>query len=311
VNPAVGELRALFNPAVGFAAGWVTDTVHEYMVRRSYMDKCKLLDTFYYDNGRTQEPQFVLPLGIGGGRLYHIDKPLYRYLRHDDMMSARNSFNDFADYFEQYQDVELNVIDNLGMPECRRSVLALLAKMENWNRVYTQACIYGVCEAFRIRKWADALMQDIPDELNQIVGLNSCGLGKDHDELTTVLKDVLARKLEVPYVLNRRDGKVIAWGALGKRARTVLPVLALCGLKPDLLWDADADGVFVQKPDADILTDEDVVAVLPVAQSVQEDIYAQLESSGCTVMLAYDIDRLLDIVYRRQIYNELYDWGER
>ncbi len=104
-----------------------------------------------------------------------------------------------------------------------------------------------------------------------------------------------------PIKIAPPKNRIIAWGALGKNARELLPELQGTALEPTELWDTAGDGVLVKNPDLAGLAKDDTVLVLP---SYSGDIPAMLETSSCgNVLLFNDIITSLSV----SVFPEFYD----
>ncbi len=112
-NPATPEHAVFSHLAESFLLYKIKEPVHEYMVRAEYMKRSGLLENYFSDVRRTQEPQYVITLAAAGGRLKHIPLPLYRYMQNDQMMSIRKTYEDFREYYEQYFVIVHKTIEGL------------------------------------------------------------------------------------------------------------------------------------------------------------------------------------------------------
>jgi hypothetical protein len=97
-------------------------------------------------------------------------------------------------------------------------------------------------------------------------------------------------------------GQIIAWGALGQRGKTILPMLKGTVLEPTVLWDAQGDGINVTKPDPDSLTPEDMVLILPVPP-ITDEICSALVKTGCAVVNTEELMRYAASVHFSGFYN--------
>jgi hypothetical protein len=101
----------------------------------------------------------------------------------------------------------------------------------------------------------------------------------------------------------RPAGRIIAWGALGKRGSMLLPHLKGTSLEPDEIWDNAGDCEKIKKPDPGSLNADDLVLVLPV-KAAADAIYDTLKKSGCAVLFSSDIEKSLSFLKYPQFYND-------
>jgi glycosyltransferase involved in cell wall biosynthesis len=102
------------------------------------------------------------------------------------------------------------------------------------------------------------------------------------------------------------DGRIIAWGALGRRGEKILPLLQHTLLEPSELWDKEGDGIIVKHPEVSSLKENDLVIVLP-AGTQMEDIRAALKGTKCSVLVDDEYKGSLMTLISSVVFPQFYD----
>ncbi len=285
-NGATPESVVMENLAECFLLGRIKDTVPRYLVRTDYLKRSGLVENYYYDLRRTQEPQFALPLAVAGGRLKYIASPFYRHLENETMMSKRKTYEDYAQYHEQYHAIaEATVNQMKASPPVKTRLLALV-RFARLKRRILNGIYFRVGENQVVSDARDGLLEFLNREFSPPAAITEALQG-DMPYLIQATEDnilgVTAGKLP-----QKPTGRVIAWGALGARGRRLLPALRGTPLEPTELWDAAGDGAAVKKPAPGSLNSNDLALVLPVKDNAEE-ICAALEPAGCAIMLSDEL----------------------
>ena len=290
----ISETKIVENIAESFLLSKISDTVFNYMVRADYIKRSNLIEGYDYETRRTQEPQFVLPLAVASGKIYHIAKPLYRYIQNDSMMSLRRTYEDFMRYIELYTIVVKKTIEHLRMSPRDKKRLRIISEIAWFKRIFHFAEHFSSFEYIKRNRLNDKFI----DFLNSVYYLNPV-ITKANSLLFVAIIDNIFHI--TPKKVNANHGRVIAWGVLGKRANRLLPLLKDTDLDPTELWDIAADGVSVKKPNINELTAEDTILVLPLG--ITNDIVSILKDISCSVISSEEVLTYIASIRYPQFYD--------
>jgi glycosyltransferase involved in cell wall biosynthesis len=268
-----------------------------YMSRRERANR--IIEHFYTERIRTYEPCIVIPLAFGKAKVKFFNEALYKFNLYANGFVGFENFEQVNNFYNDYAYQHEWVISRLDIGEKEKEKLIAFGKLgclrqknhhtiqinDNKNKtVLAKLYLEFINEYFR--------------PLNDSVVINN----------ETVLKDTWSFHRAVENnVLGVRPktnpgGRIIAWGAMGKRAGKLLPVFVGTLLEPDELWDAAGDGIKIKKPDTGSLSANDMVIVFPVSEPA-EQIYAELVQTGCSIMMRDDIDVFIRSLSFPQFYD--------
>jgi len=272
-----------------FLLGRSLNTAHESMVRMDYIRKIKLVENYFHEIRRTQEPQWAIPLGVGGGKLKYIKEALYRYKQNDTMMSIRKTYDDYKKYDEQYEAIVSKTIENLVINFKEKKKLFIYAQLGHYERMFNFALRYE--QEDEAKRWgarAIAFINAIftPAPMLSFESIN------DLKEIFSTLVNYFVSIKHKQFTFSDKK-RIIAWGALGNNGKLYLPKLQGTPLQPDELWDAGGDGQAVKLPSIAELTKDDVVLILPSKQGVVKQIREALAESNCHTVPFEDIANLV------------------
>ncbi len=290
-DSAIPESIILSHPAESFLLKKTQGMVHEYMVRAEYMRRSGLIANYFADARRTQEPQYILPLAAAGGRLKHIPLPLYRYRQHGQMMSRRETYEDFSEYDERYYSIVNNTIERLPSKNEYKERLAAIARYTQCKRMIHHAIRYGRSEILEKLGMDELLLSFLNSAFSPSPCLTKADM-LDRNSLFAAVEDGMLGA--VPEVVAPLRGRVVAWGALGTRGRRFLSSLNGTIFEPDELWDMNGDGTSVKKPDTARLTVNDTVLIMPARENALE-IQEILSGTECSVLM---LDNVMSSVAR-------------
>ena len=264
-----------------YTAVWV------YMVRAKYLTRCGIIEKYTTCRKGNQEPQFFLPLAEGMGKIKHFQLPLYKWMYEEPEthLSYLRDFESSITFINDCFDLINKTISNLT---CGKKDKMRFSKMSEFSRLmqliefvsyemYSSIVLEGFSRQL-VKMVNDCLPadQEVTIEHSVTISLLFC------TAITDNVFDVQAKCYHLP------KGRVIAWGAMGRQAKVVLPVLEGTPLEPTELWDIAGDGTVVKKPDVDSLTENDLVLVVPKIK-VGTGIQAVLEGANCSVMPPDDL----------------------
>jgi glycosyltransferase involved in cell wall biosynthesis len=279
----ISESAAAGKLAECYLLAYIPDTVHEHIVRADYLRRSGLVDNYYHETRRTQEPQFLLPLNAANGKLKHIARPLYRHIMNPTMRSFRRSYPHARLLFEQYCETIKGTIIRMDLPPETKTRFLALEKYTLSRRLLQDVKKFGLEAGEESDRLCNLLLEFVNSVFLPAPGIDSVSF----DEAPYLLQAVGDNILGLPggVIPSKPAGRLIAWGALGERGRRLLPFIAGTMLEPDELWDIAGDGISVKRPEPGSLDADDLVLVLPI-NDVAEQICAALQETGCSIMLS-------------------------
>jgi hypothetical protein len=272
------------------------------MARVEYFRKCRIAENSHPSSRGTHEPDFMIPLTAHGGRLKSFEAPLYHLNQTPPVTHSRPPTEE---QHYQYYETLLGLCERaIGLlPESvtgkrKKDFLAVIAHTR-----FVRNYLYNYAESFPKERFEELLKRYI-ERLNGhfafVPPLRHVGA----DEIHLVLHGIEAVLLGESKICDElRFKRVIAWGALGKRAQWVLPMLKGALLEPTELWDSAGDGVNIKKPAPESLGPDDLVLVLPAKETAQA-IFAVLQKTGCAAVLIDDIGKNMLCLKYPQFYGD-------
>ncbi len=270
-----------------------------YMVRAGYLKKCGLPESYYTATSGSHEPGFAIPLLAYGGRYKYFPMPLYRFNQSGVGHSRPQELSRKLNFAREYLHLCKIAVDRL--PETvASSVYKARLKCQAELAKYILAIWYteGLPDE---RRQAE---QDFAKKINACFtpspGITNIEPGEIYALLRAVKDCILgAENKNIPQ---EPAGRVIAWGALGKRGQWLLPKLKGTPVQPAELWDKTGDGIAVKKPVPESLTTDDLVLVLPKGETADR-ICALLGPVNCGVMRSDDLITVADKLKNWRFYN--------
>jgi glycosyltransferase involved in cell wall biosynthesis len=242
-------------------------TTWSFMVKREYFDKCGIIENFILSTCGSHEPSYILPLCVYGGKMKMIMEPLYIFNcqlegAHSYHIKAEKFLNHWNDYFEQCKTLINNmppdVINNIEKEKYVK--IAEIAKYIQFLNSITQYEEADLHKGNLLNKLIIALNEHF--KLEKPINADEV-----RENLQVFLKQI---KYYFLKYLKYPQGRIIGYGALGKAAKRILPMLKETSFQPTELWDANGDGFCVKKPDFESLTESDTVLVFPITDTVKE-----------------------------------------
>lgn len=262
----------------------VITTVWIYMMRKSYVDRCGMIDNFCTERSKTYEPLIMVPPAVNSGRMKFFDEPLYRYNLYASDLFGFDSLEKAKSYYDDYLRMYEWAITRLNIAEADK------------KRYYDMARLAYQLELFKqlpqiMRAQSHALAGQTRELINQIGACDiQIGVAEFYDRgYDTVFKAIENRYLRKGKVFKR----IIGYGALGRNAGCLLPQLVGSRYYPTELWDKNGDGCRVKIPDFASLTADDLLIVFPTKKEVIGELAEILRDSPATVCFRNEIDYLL------------------
>ncbi len=184
-----------------------------------------------------------------------IERPLYYYY-FNRSGSQNNSHRRYTEYMVQMLTYGWYLFKKAGLFEKYKELLFIesLANISQWYPRIKDDAVYS-------EKW----LADCSRAINSCFG------------------DIMMRS---PL---RGAKRIVGYGALGKSAARLLPLLKDSPLYPTELWDVRGDGVDVFKPDFHSLSENDVLLCFPVG-NIEKELKECFKKLNCLTLYASDID---------------------
>jgi glycosyltransferase involved in cell wall biosynthesis len=244
--------------------------VWAFMVRRKYFDKCKIIENFIISDRGSHEPSYILPICAYGGKMKMFMEPLYIFNcqlegAHSYHTKAEKCVAHWSDYFEQCKTlINLMPSEITGGNDKKR--LVEIAEIAKHIQLLTNI---AQCDDADLHR--ENLLNKLIKLVNEHFRLNKpISADEIRENIPYFLNAVKYFILKYFKYLKFPQGRVIGYGALGKAAKRLLPMLKGTSFEPTELWDANGDGITVKKPDFESITANDTVLVFPVADMVKE-----------------------------------------
>lgn len=260
------------------------------MFRRSYMISCGMLECFLVAPRIIhQETRITIPLALGGAQPYYIRQPFYY---HTARINAQ-TFNDCRKIVKNFTALAKEI---------------LLAKGYLGERNEYMMTIFELIFAHhRTSKFPE--YNEIMEMTEFVRTVNKYVWHARPIDITTAKASgyaVLIRHFgnkmigytPHPALLERmQNGRIIAYGAFGIRAKSVMQGLLNSPLRPIVFWDISAkdndsiEGIPVVKPDFSDLNANDVVLLLLTKNGVVMEVYEKLRLTPArdTIFNFYDV----------------------
>jgi len=263
-----------------------------YMVRVEYFQKCLIVDNYDTSTMGSHEPSFIIPLTAFGGKIKSFTEPLYKFNVTETVTHSRP-----ASFFETYKHYETSL-------ELHRRAIELLPKnvvddvtKEHYYQLakyrFLRQCISST-DRIGGEEQKEHLAEELVDFLNQSGWLNipitlGVVLGFERLLMRRVERVLLGESQSSSTPVNKRgNGRVIGYGAMGKAASNLIPLLIDTNLEPDELWDIRGDGRVIKKPDFDTLKRNDILLFFPVSK-IENELSKKLQGLRCRVMYNLEI----------------------
>lgn len=252
-----------------------------YMIRVSYIHKCKMIEHFYTGRSKTYEPLITVPLAALGGKLKFFDRALYKYNKYASDLYGFDSLEKAKTYYNDYLKMYEWSINRLNIPDNLKTRYLNMARLSYQLELFNQLPEIG-----------RTLYQTLSDELICLIQ----DMFADNGDLSVaaIIKsgyEALFDSIEYGFIQYKR---IIAFGVLGNRAKDALPKLQTTPYRPTELWDKNGDGANIKLPDFDSLTADDLLIVIPTKKTVLMEIRSQLDNTPATVWYNEDIYNILD-----------------
>ena len=253
------------------------------MVRTSYADETRMLDNYVTEFRITQEPQFYLPLIIGGAKPVHIRRSLYyAFARESSIVTtARSSIKSINAFTDAYSSTTAETLKRCGV-DISNEKIAMSLGVGHYYHKYLCAVRADNPE---VAQYCETLSYELHEYLE-----NGTTLNIKKDELFSagieVFVHALRKYMEASLYSNDKtilqNGKIIGYGVLGKAARRITKSVVNSPVSPTVFWDISAkesmaiENIQVTIPDFSSLSPCDVVLFLIKDQQITESVIMKL-----------------------------------
>jgi len=279
-----------------------------YLVRREYLDKCKIIENFVIEPRLHQEPSITIPLSLGQGKLKYFPQILYRHYLLERKMNLSEFDERMPGYAKNFSNILRSIIKSFPL------------KDEEYRKKLLKFCDFFEIKTIFI---FDENLNNNPEKKSKLSAklaklVNECFFPSPFISADTVFKSgyVPIFRIVEEIILDKFNNhkkivskpvsyeRIICFGSLGKKATQLLSAIIETPLKPDILFDDSAlpdskkQGFSVLKTDYSGLSCNDFALVLPNTASISKQIIENLKNSG--VRFIFDCNTI--IRYLSQYY---------
>ncbi|MCM3135737.1 glycosyltransferase family 2 protein [Paenibacillus polysaccharolyticus] len=283
-----------------------------YMSRVSYLKRCRLVENFCVERRKTYEPLFAVPLMLGGGKLKSFDAPLYRFNRFASDMYSFDSYEKVDKYYTDYSYLYKWSIERADISQDEKNRLLALVRLGK-----VKDCLYhlndmdlGVQAVSDRDQYIDGIADSTTSLIDELFDPKphlapDIFKSKAYMKLMDVLDQLILEPDKFSFIESTSNSRIIAYGALGKVASAILPLLTGTKIEPNLYWDMSADsssthrGNVVTQPKFNELQREDIIIIFPGAPEILQ--YVQERSQGVQIIDS----TLVKAFIRRNTFSEI------
>jgi len=240
-------------------------SVWVYMVRVSYLRKCRLVENFYTETRGSHEPGYIIPILSGGGKAKFIDLPLYQFNILEESHSKTKQYSKFVGHWNEYERLVNIALEPL--PPAEKKQLHRCFMLTKYRR---QIAEYSGDSS--------ELFDNVVSEATRYL---------NDSDFTKLSVDAATVRVGYAEIFNKARAlllrRVVGYGAKGKASEQFVPGIMGTRYEPTELWDANtADdethifGLPLYKQDFDCLTNTDLVLVFVKKPEIVDEIRTSL-----------------------------------
>lgn len=292
------------------------NTVCIYLVRVKYLHNCGLPENMAVSPPVSQEPPLLVPLLFNVRECGVTDKILYIYNTYSRDLGNSHISDPVKRILHDYFELACNAISLLPACESEKKRLCAIASL---------GCAI-LCNAIMLPEQSDAYEKllacassfaDRYFHLAPKVGIDDIRKGSFAAFGCAASARVLGSRPPESIKPFYGGKRIIAWGVLGQQAKQLLPALSGTPLCPQLFWDAAASdkiifpgGVSVTKPDADVVTENDVLLCMPKSSELFDSLTKDFGHKAAAVLSNNDIVEYLADFHFPQFGNCVFSAGQ-
>lgn len=240
-------------------------SVWVYMVRTSYLRKCRLVENFYTSTRGSHEPGYIIPILAGGGKGKFIDLPLYKFNILEESHSKTKQYSKFVDHWNEYERLVNIELEHLPPAEKRQLQRCFLL-----TKYHRQIAEYKGDSPELFNRIISEATQYLNDSYFTKLNINEDAVRISHADIFNKFRALLLRR-------------VVGYGAKGKAAEWFFPRIMGTRYEPTELWDentADDEthifGLPLNKPDINCLKNTDLVLIFEKEPEIVKEIQTSL-----------------------------------
>jgi Glycosyltransferases involved in cell wall biogenesis len=274
-----------------YLLGDIRMTVWVYLVRAEYFKKCNIIQSYFTETNGSHEPGYIIPLTMHNGNYKYFDLPLYHFNVADLGHSRHDKYEQQKKFYDEYYqlcEIAINLLPEEIADSKKKEHLIKTALISRSNHLYRYA--KKISDGYQ---YIDQALEQLVETMNSIYEFTTPitkydVIGKEEFFVLSI-KNIL---LGIPptKISIKPNCRIIGYGALGKSAAALIPLLKNTPIEPMELWDISGDGEAVKKPDFSSLKKDDLMLVFPLADQVLSDVK---ECSPCFVLNNNDIKHYL------------------
>jgi len=259
-------------------------TVWRLMTRIDYLRACRVIESFCTEFRKTQEPQVIIPLAMGGARPVYIRRILYKYFnRYSSTSSERKAKSDKAfDYEQKRWNLTEKIFGANNESNHYGRFLLDIGQVANGHYFLSRFPEYD--EAVASKKLVEIIGRsglNFGRLNNETVSQSGCEIALRYISDKLIGRENVTRK----SISRIENGRLIAYAAFGHAAKRVETGLLNSDLCPDIYWDIKAGkedfikGIPVVCPDYDSLKIDDTILMLLFDNSIARAVTRQVEGA--------------------------------
>jgi glycosyltransferase involved in cell wall biosynthesis len=258
-----------------------------YMTRRPYADS--IIKHFCNERRKTYEPLIVNPIASGGGKIKYFHEGLYKFNQYSNSFVNFTAYDQFEAFYEDYYFLHKWTIERIGFTKDYKKKLIAFARTGCLKKMLEYS---GKLPAKESESAYRLVCEKILSFINESFEVSGSVTVEDLLEHKSHLPGLLEQRIREKG-LNRRLSRIIAYGALGKRAVRYLPTLKGTALEPTTLWDINGDGINAEKPDFKSISEGDLLIFFPVSDDIYNQVRCELSGKRARLVRQNRINEIL------------------
>lgn len=303
-----------FNRIINYLFRNIAVGAYNYMVRSEYVYSCKITEKYYTTPPISQEPTIHIRIAAGGGRMVYFPEKLYRYRQGSRGRSNIQSLDGWEQYESNFYKSCREIIDGLELVKGQKEWLKKLTFLAKDKALAMKAYAYDDTAVYLNKLTANVrrhFFSSFPEiQISALNSLNTSGLRVFFRALEN---HILQKEYSVRIQKNRdllENGRVFAYGVLGRIGRELIPALINTPFCPTFFWDHAArksakvcDGGNIVEPNFSMLKRDDCVILITRQETAYNEVLQELsKKEGVNVLTYFDILDVLGSWYYPDLF---------